>query len=149
VILHLPLPPIALSPNGRTPWILKHKAMKSSADHVTLAIALDKPKKSACIELAKAALSGRKLYLVVDAFPAHPGCTQKGQCCPDDDDNGAAACKGFRDAIAAYIGIDDKHIRTIWNKHKNPKGETVTCKGHTIRPVGGCVVELTETMQSA
>lgn len=75
--------------------------------------------------LKQAVSDGRHLAMVVGAVPAKPGHTPKkvrgvagtlDRCCPDDQDNGVSACKGYRDAIAKMIGVDDRVIHTQYQK---------------------------------
>lgn len=41
---------------------------------------------------------------------------------PMDDDNLASACKGVRDAIAEWLGIDDKHDQTVRYRYAQRRG---------------------------
>lgn len=140
MIFQLPLPPKALSPNGRFAWYDKSKGMKIS--HLEVEAFAKTIPALEILGFKNGLGSAPKLIMEVDAYPAVPGFLQKKPielCCPGDDDNGAAACKGYRDAIAKLIGIDDKHIRTLWTKHENPKRAITKRHGFHI-PVSGCVV---------
>ena len=141
--IHLPLPPRALSPNGRVAWPLKHKAMKWSKERVCEAMMGNGAKLGA--ERLCEALRGQnggavKMTMSVDAYPARAGMTPMRPvqlCCPVDDDNGAAACKGYRDAIAEVLQVDDRHIRTLWTRMARPRDW-----GAEVHPNGVLIVEV-------
>ena len=139
--IHLPLPPRALSPNGRVPWPLKHKAMKWSKERVSESMMTQDAKLGAerlCESLRGQNEGAVKMAMSVDAYPARPGMTPMRPvqlCCPVDDDNGAAACKGYRDAIAEALGVDDRHIRTLWTRKARPREW-----GVSIHPEGVLIV---------
>lgn len=86
----LPWPPAALSPNARSHWRARSKAMKAA-------------KLLAWAETIKAGWvvpTGDRVHLFVDFYPP----TKR----MPDDDNMLARCKGYRDGIADALGIDDK-----------------------------------------
>lgn len=95
MILTLPWPPRALSPNARTHWRKKApiaKAYKEACWALTLQAGLVVP-------------DTQKIALWIDFYP------------PDrrsrDDDNLIASFKAGRDGLALALGIDDKRFRTF------------------------------------
>lgn len=122
--LYLPLPPKALAGNkgDKMHWSLRAKAMKVAAEDV---MSWRVVCSAEALTLKQAVKDGRHLAMVVGAVPAKPGHTPKkvkgvtdslDRCCPDDQDNGVSSCKGYRDAIAKLIGVDDKIIHTQYQK---------------------------------
>ena len=120
---------------------MKHKAMKWSKERVSEALMDIRAKLGAerlCEALRGQNVGPVKMTMSVDAYPARQRMTPSKPvqlCCPVDDDNGAAACKGYRDAIAEALGVDDRHIRTLWTRMARPKEW-----GASIHPEGVLVV---------
>ena len=86
----LPWPPAALSPNTRTHWRARVKAMETC-------------KKLASVAVRNAgwiAPAGDRIHLWVNFYPP----TKR----RPDDDNMLARCKCYRDGIAKQLGIDDR-----------------------------------------
>lgn len=99
--LILPWPPAALSPNSRTHWRSRQKAMK---DNKTLAWA-------ETIKAGWVVPKGGRVHLWIDFYPP----TRR----MPDDDNMLARFKGYRDGIAAALGVDDR----IFVSHPYVKSE--------------------------
>lgn len=111
----LPWPPSALSPNSRTHWRARQKAMK--ADKVL-----------AWAETTKAGWvvpRGSRIHLWIDFYPP----TRR----LPDDDNMLARCKGYRDGIALALGVDDK----VFVSHPYVKDEARKGGEVRIRITGG------------
>lgn len=140
------LPPIALSPNKKTThWSHRSKAMGACVKEVEESLL-------EC-ESAKQLRQLKELLMLKDykdarftlechGYPAWIGYKEDDRTCPVDDDNGAASCKGYRDAIAKIIGIDDRRIRTFWTRYKHSTKTRVTHGRHRIPYVGATVLEL-------
>jgi hypothetical protein len=122
--LYLPLPPKALAGNkgDKMHWSFRAKAMTASAEDVLpWRVILS----AEAAVLKQAVADGKHIAMVVGAIPAKPGHTPKrvkgradtlDRCCPDDQDNGVPACKGYRDALAKMIGVDDRVMHTQYQK---------------------------------
>jgi hypothetical protein len=113
--LFLPLPYKALAGNkgDKMHWSLRAKAMKESAEEVmSWRIVLS----AEALGMKQSVLDGKHLAMVVGAIPAKQGKLPKGRSCPEDQDNGVAACKGYRDALAKMIGVDDRVVHTQYQR---------------------------------
>jgi crossover junction endodeoxyribonuclease RusA len=100
-------PPAALSPNGRTFWATKAKAVKQARSDAYYAA-----------RNANAEMWEPTPPLVIHAVIAWP---RKGT--RRDDDNAKASLKAYIDGIADAIGIDDKHftLATVTQDHDPEK----------------------------
>lgn len=92
LIVPLPIPPIALRPNGgHGHWRVKNRARKDAKATATLA--------------ALSALAGTRppaiAYSLHYHFHSHRW----------DDDNAIASVKSYLDGIAAALGMDDRYLR--------------------------------------
>ena len=103
IAIQLPYPPKELSPNSRTHWAKKSKAMRESkllatAEMTTEMMELPRERKE---------IVGTKhdLRLCVVFHPARKG--------RYDRDNALARCKGYIDGIAVALDIDDTQFEPI------------------------------------
>lgn len=92
LIVPLPIPPIALRPNGQHGhWSTQRTARKKAKALANLR--------------TLAALNGKRPAAVAYSLHYHFHSTRW------DDDNAIASVKSYLDGIAAALGMDDRHIR--------------------------------------
>ena len=104
----LPWPSKLLSPNARTHWAAKAKAVKAARRQGYL-----------CARISKAVLPATegKLHIWIDFYPPiHRRI---------DDDNCLASFKSARDGIADYFGVDDSRFVSHPFINKSIKGGQV------------------------
>ena len=145
--IRVKLPPLALSANNRNVhWSRRSQAMRTCIAEVQVACLESDVRKS--LKAVKESLTpDTRFTLVCYGYPAWRGCSEDGRTCPNDDDNGAASCKGYRDGMAQELGIDDQRLRTHWVKKKHSKGQTIYHGRHRIPYVGATIIELHEAKE--
>lgn len=101
VIVILPWPPAALSPNARGHWAMKHTAFKKAkSDAYWSALEALGPR------------GARRLTQTIGGIPVRVTLSP-----PDarrrDADNILASCKAYLDGIAQAVGLDDRRFNPI------------------------------------
>lgn len=143
--IYLPLPPKSMSGNSRAHYMVKAKDARGTK---TLAIVSCQKQGGDLAHYQTLGKDPTTLFVIhVNAYPAKPGCLPKGLCCPDDQDNGVIACKGYRDGIAEAIGIDDKRMSTRWNRLSHADRKNRQAKLKDIGDNGGLIVTIYPTLK--
>ena len=99
----LPWPSADLSPNARSHWRRRAKAMASAKTQAW----------AAAVNAGWVVPRGSRVHLWVDFYPP----TRR----MPDDDNMLARCKGYRDGIAEALGINDRVFVSHPFVHSEPR----------------------------